>query len=120
MTAIKTAIYSALKASVALAAVVGTKIYSGWPPSTATGARVGFYRVSGQRGTASGLLSQRINELYSIDVFAPTMLETEKAEEAIDAAMNTLYYVVTAEHGPDLYEEDTQLYHKVLRYRVKS
>ena len=120
MKNIKIDINTALKASAALGAIVGLDIYPGWIPRMANLPCCCFYRVFAHRGTADGKMSVHVEELYSIDCFAKTMLETENMEIAIDAAMNTLDWIVTAEHGPDLYEQDTQVYHKVLRYRIKS
>ena len=120
MKAVKIDIVTALKASAALVSLCSTRIYSGWPPSVATYPCVGFYRIAGQKGTADGKLSARTNELYPVDCFALTRLETESMEAAIDAALSGLNWIVTAEHGPDLYEPDTKLFHKVLRYRIKS
>lgn len=125
MKSVKIDIFNALKASVALNAIVGSdpcnikQIFSFYPPSTAVFPCVGFYRISGQVGTADGKLSSNKNELYSIDCMSKSMTVAEDMETAIDAAMNTLNWIVTAEHGPDLYEEDTKVYHKVLRYRIK-
>ena len=124
MKTVKVDIFNALKASTTLNAIVAIKdgvkqIFSGWPPSSAAYPCVGFYRVSGQAGTADGKLSSNKNELYSVDCFAKTMTECEDMEMAIDAAMDTLDWIVTAEHGPDLFEQDTKIYHKVLRYRFK-
>lgn len=96
-----------------------TQIFSFYPPSTAVFPCVGFWRISGQVGTADGKLSGNKNELYSIDCMAKSMTACEDMETAIDLAMDTLDWIVTAEHGPDLYEEDTKVYHKVLRYRIK-
>lgn len=96
------------------------QIFSFYPPTTAVFPCVGFYRVTAQRGSVDGVLSANKNELYSIDCFAKTMTACEDMEIAIDEAMNTLDWMVTAEHGPDLHEEDTKLFHKVLRYRIKS
>lgn len=124
MKQVKIDIFNALKSSVALKAIVAAdskglkQIFSGWPPSTAAYPCVGFYRVSGTRGVADGKLSN-FNELYSIDVFATTMTVTEDALEAIDEAMDTLDYIVIREGDLDLYETDTKVYHKVLRYRIK-
>ena len=120
MKAVKVDIITALKASAALVSLCGTRIFSGWPPSATVYPCVGFYRIAGQKGTADGKLSARTNELSSVDCFAMTMLETESMEAAIDAALSGLNWIVTAEHGPDLYEPDTKIYHKVLRYRIKS
>jgi len=119
---VKVEIAKALKASSTLVALTNGAIYSGWPPLPIVPppAVVGFYRVWGKRGVADGMMSQRIEELYSIDIFAKTMIETENAEIAIDAAMNTLPYIVMAEHGPDFFEQDTKIFHKVLRYVIKS
>jgi len=96
------------------------QIFSFYPPSTAVFPCAGFYRISGQVGSADGKLSSNKNELYSIDCMAKTMTATEDMEIAIDLAMDTLDWIVTAEHGPDLYEETTKVFHKVLRYRIKS
>lgn len=94
------------------------QIFSGWPPTTAIYPCVGFYRVSGTRGIADGKLSN-FDELYSIDIFATTMTATEDALEAIDESMNTLGYIITREGDLDLYETETKVFHKVLRYRIK-
>ena len=120
MKNVKIDIHNALKASTALGAIVGTNIHPGWIPKQAQLPCCCFYRVFAQRGTADGKMSERVDELYSIDCFAKTMLETEDMELAIDAAMNTLDWIVTAEHGPDLFEQDTRIFHKVLRYRIQS
>jgi len=95
------------------------QIFSFYPPSTAVYPCCGFYRISGQSGTADGKLSSNKNELYSVDCFAKTITACEDMEIAIDTAMNTLDWMVTAEHGPDLYEDGTKLFHKCLRYRIK-
>ena len=95
------------------------QIFSFYPPSTAVFPCVGFYRVSGQVGSAGGKLSSNKDELYSIDCMAKSMTACEDMETAIDLAMDTLDWIVTAEHGPDLYEEDKKVFHKVLRYRIK-
>jgi hypothetical protein len=124
MKQVKIDIFSALKASIALNSIVAAdskglkQIFSGWPPTTAIYPCVGFYRVSGTRGIADGRLSN-FDELYSIDVFATTMTATEDALEAIDEVMDTLSYIVTREGDLDLYETDTKVFHKVLRYRIK-
>ena len=122
MREVKIEIVKALKASQTLVGITNNAIYSGWPPMPIKPppAVVGVYRVWGKRGVADGKMSEHIEELYSIDCFAMTMLETEQMEEAIDAAMNTLPYIVIAEPGPDLLEQDTRIYHKVLRYTIKS
>jgi len=121
----KVDIFNALKSSVALNALVGLdtsgikQIFSFYPPSTAVYPCVGFYRISGQVGSADGKLSGNKNELYSIDCFAKSMTACEDMELAIDAAMDTLDYLITAEHVSDLYEDATKLFHKPLRYRLK-
>jgi hypothetical protein len=127
MKQVKIDIFNALKASVALNAIVASdakgikQIFSAWPPSNTLYPRVGFYRVAGGRGTSEdGKMSDKVNELYSVDCFAKTMTETEDMETAIDAAMDTLSWGVTAEYGPDIFEEEEKVYHKVLRYRIKS
>lgn len=125
MRSTKVDIFNALKASVALNALVGSdtsgikQIFSFYPPSTAVYPCVGFYRISGQVGSADGKLSSNKNELYSIDCFAKSMTACEDMELAIDSAMDTLDYMITAEHVSDLYEETTKIFHKPLRYRLK-
>ena len=127
MKSVKVAIFSALKASVALNSIVGVdtsgikQIFSAYPASTAVYPCVGFYRIVGLIEPADGKLSSgNINELYSVDCMAKTMTLTEDMELVINEAMDTLDWIVTAENGPDLYDETTRIFHKVLRYRIKS
>ncbi|MDT8901168.1 hypothetical protein [Anaeroselena agilis] len=105
----------------ALAAKTATlgKVYPGWPPANATYPCAAFYRVAGQRRKIGGVFADT-DELYSVDCFAKTQTETENMELAVDEAMETMPYAVTCEHGPDLYEEEAKVFHKILRYRIKS
>jgi len=125
MKSVKVDIFTALKASTTLLALVGSdtsgikQIFSAYPASTAVYPCVGFYRISGQAGTVDGKISKNKDELYSIDVFSKSMTTAEDIEMAIDDAMNTLDYVITAEHASDLFEETTKIHHKPLRYRFK-
>lgn len=114
MKAIKAAIFAALNHKAAL----GT-VSSSWPPSDAKYPYTSYYRVSGSGENADGVFAAW-EELYSVDCFAKSMTETEDMEAAANDAMNTLPYIVLAEPGPDLYEKETKIFHKVLRYRIKS
>lgn len=107
-------IYNALKQ------IPGISVHTGWIPTGATYPCLSFYQVSGSRGTADGKLSNiNIDELYSIDIFAKSMLATEDIAELVDSAMDTLNYVIIREGSVDLFEPDTKIFHKILRYRFK-
>ena len=95
------------------------QIFSFYPPTNATYPCVGFYRLSGQAGSAGGKISKNKNELYSIDCFGTNATVLENIEMAIDKAMDTLEYTVTTEHMSDIYEDGTKIFHKLLRYRIK-
>lgn len=114
MKPIKAAIAAALSSQSALG-----KVVPGWPETFAVFPCTAFYRVSGSGDAADGVLAE-FDELYSVDCFAKTVEAIENMELAANTAMDTLPYIVLAEHGPDLYEKDTKVHHKVLRYRIKS
>lgn len=115
MKNVKEAIYGALSGKTVLG-----DVSSAWPSGSASKyPYTTVYRVSGNGTKLDGKLKD-FDELYSVDLFAKTMTETENMEIAVNDAVDTLPYAITAEHGADLYEPDTGIYHKVLRFRVKS
>lgn len=115
MKNVKEAIFEALSGKTVLG-----DVSSAWPSGKASNyPYTTVYRVSANVSKVDGSLKD-FDELYSIDPFAKTMTETENMELAANEAMDTLPFAVTAEHGADLYEPDTGIYHKVLRFRVKS
>lgn len=114
MKAVKIAMKAALKAQPTLG-----RIFVGWPQCSAPCPCTAFYRISGSATAADGELAG-FDELYSVDLFGRTVDEIENMELAANTAMNTLPYIVLAEHGPDLFEETAQVHHKVMRYRIKS
>lgn len=115
MKNVKEAIYEALSGKTVLG-----DVSSAWPSGSASNyPYTTVYRVSAIVSKIDGSLKD-FDELYSVDLFAKTMTEVENMELAVNEAMDTLPYAVSAEHGTDLYETDTSIYHKVLRFRVKS
>lgn len=115
MKNVKEAIYEALSGKTVLG-----DVSSAWPSGSASNyPYTTCYRVSGNGSKLDGKLKD-FDELYSVDLFAKTMTETEDMEIAVNEAMDILPYAVTAEHGADLHEPDTGIFHKVLRFRIKS
>jgi len=80
---------------------------------------INFWQVTGTSSIADGKMCE-FKEIYSFDIFAKTMIETENIALVINAILNEMNYVISMNNNTDLFEEDTKIYHKALRYKILS
>ena len=92
---------------------------TGWIPTNATFPCIAFYQTAGTNELIDGKM-QNETESYSIDIFAKSMIETEDILNLVDNELNKLDYLIVRTLNQDLYEQDTKIFHKVLRYQIKA
>ena len=113
-----------LKASAALAAIVGTRISDAWPSSTAVFPCVSYLQVSGIGEVADGK-TIGFDEIYQISLFAKpatgqsaTMVLENMAEAVLDVADELGMSMVG---NSDLVLDDgSGIKHKPLRFRYAT
>lgn len=112
----RTKLYNALKTIPALG-----KVQSGWGVTLGTFPATIIYQAAGtSRMVADGVFTGNI-EIWSIDCFAKTLLECDNMEEAVDTALRGLDgCLISKMQSTDLFEAETKVHHKVLRYQIKN
>lgn len=109
-------IYNALKGNAALG-----KVQTAWGSTITVYPTTIIYQAAGTSRTVSdGVFNGNI-EVWSVDCFAKTVLECDNMEEAVDTALRSLDgCLITKMQATDLFEQDTKVHHKVLRYQIKN
>ena len=110
-------LYSALKASAALTAIVGARITDAWPGTTAVYPCVAYLQVSGIGEVADGK-TIGFDEIYQVSLFAKTGMELENMAAAVLDVADSLGMTMIG--NQDLLLDDGTTRHKPLRFRYKT
>lgn len=114
MLSIKSAVLTALQTSTALSTLYGNKFYFHFPPSF-TNLPVGSYFEVDNIGNLYADNQEIGSEIiFQIDLWGKTSLTNYAL--AVDSVMTTLDF--TRITSQDLFENDTLIYHKSMRYRL--
>ncbi|WP_051570333.1 tail completion protein gp17 [Paenibacillus ehimensis] len=113
---IKTEIRQALLNNAALVSLLGgPRVYQLAAPRADEYPRITFFEVTNYDSEFADDGAYASDVTVQIDVWAKDSTSTIAAE--IDVTMKGLGYFRTS--GADLYEDDTKVYHKALRYRTQ-
>lgn len=119
MIDLKPTVYTALKNDPALSAVIAGRVFFMQVPTTVSidnGPCITYYEQNNSpalRGDERELGSESV---FVIDVWSKG--NTSVIAQAVDNVMIGLRFV--REFSGDLYETDTGVYHKSMRYRIKT
>ena len=121
MKNVKIDIFNALKTNQTLKdyGIESKQINVGNVPIISNLPTINFWQVTGTSSSASGKMCQ-FREVFSFDIFAYTVLETENIALEINNILDEMKYVITMVGNTDQFEEDTKIYHKSLRYKILS
>ena len=114
MQNIKSTVLSALQTATALATLYGEKFYFFNPPDFLN-LPVGTYFELDNIGNLYADDTEAGSEIvFQIDLWSKTSLSI--LAQGVDDVMTSLDFSRIA--APDLYEKDTKIYHKSMRYRI--
>lgn len=111
MITLKSAIYVALTGDKALE---GVDIYAEKAPAGSKYPRVTYFEVTNYDARFADDKTYVVMLIYQIDVWSRTNPDPIAVE--VDRIMKTIGFV--AHNRIDLYEDDTKIYHRALRYRI--
>ena len=94
---------------------LGIQSFYGWYDKDINETHVTFTLISDNEDNYSDDEAESVNYLIQIDIWSKENMEDLK--KTIKDAMKTLDNC-TYSNGADLYEDDTQIYHKALRFNV--
>ncbi|WP_334111255.1 DUF3168 domain-containing protein [Thermodesulfitimonas autotrophica] len=116
MINVKPDVVAALKADATLAGLVGNRIYFHYPPVEAAYPCISYYELNNRPFypfySAGQTLAAEI--ILVVDVWAKG--STSAIADAVNKVMEGLQFM--REFACDLYEVDTGVYHKTMRYRI--
>lgn len=101
-------LYSDLTGDAGVSAVVGSRVYPGVLPDTASYPAIA-YRVISATVIGGVCKARRVQ----VDVYAQTYSDVKDGRDAVEALADGKAAWQYLE-GPDLYEEDTKLYHQAI------
>lgn len=114
MINIKPDVVTALKTDAILAGLVGDRIYFYYPPVEAAYPCISYYELD-NRPALYGDNQELASEItFVIDIWAKA--STTAIADAVNRIMTGLGFV--REFAGDLYEQDTGVFHKHMRYRI--
>ena len=114
MQSIKSAVLTALQTNSALSTLYGQKFYFHYPPDFLN-LPVGTYFELGNVGNIFADNQEIGSEIiFQIDLWGNSSLTSYAL--GVDSAMTSLDFTRIA--APDLYEKDTKIFHKSMRYRL--
>ena len=120
-TDVKTEIRAALVANAQLVALVGTdasgavRIYQLAAPNAEEFPRITYFEIDNSDTAFADDVAYASDVLVQVDVWSKGSTSAIAGE--VDKTMKELGYSRTG--APDLYEPDTRVYHKALRYRAQ-
>ena len=94
---------------------LGISSFYGWYDKDINETHVTFTLISDNEDNYSDDEAESVNYLAQVDIWSKENMEDLK--KTIKLAMKTLDNC-TYSNGSDLYEDDTQIYHKALRFNV--
>lgn len=126
MATIEEAIYAKLNGDVNISALVSTRIYPLKMPDKTPMPAITYFRVSGPRVEHFQGSSTLAHPLYQIDAWGKTLREvinlSSKIRNALQGYAGTIASVriqgILFENDTDLYEEDTETYHRAMDFRI--
>jgi hypothetical protein len=114
MLSIKSAVLTALQTNSAMSTLYGQKFYFQYPPDFLN-LPVGSYFELGNIGNLYADNQEIGSEIiYQIDLWSKASLTAYAL--GVDSAMTSLDF--TRIQSIDMYEEDTRIYHKSMRYKI--
>lgn len=114
ITDVKVTVRNALIANADLVALLGgQRVYQLSAPNALEYPRITFFEVVNRDSEFADDLSIASEIVMQIDVWSKG--STSAIAKQVDITMKSLGYVRSS--APDLYEEDTKVYHKPMRYR---
>lgn len=126
MASIEDAIYGKLNADANVTAIVGNRIFPIKMPDRTAMPAISYARVTGPRVESFQGSSTLAHPLYQIDCWAKThrqMIDlAAKVRNSLQGFQGTVASVkiqgILFENDMDLYEEDTETYHRALDFRI--
>lgn len=116
ITDIKIEVRAALLANAALVALLGgQRVYQLAAPNAEEYPRITFFEVDNFDSAFADDAPYGSTVVPQIDVWSKG--STSEIAKEVDKSMKSLGYVRTS--APDLYEQDTKVYHKAMRFRAQ-
>ncbi|SDD27000.1 Protein of unknown function [Paenibacillus sp. UNCCL117] len=116
ITDVKAILHAALLGNQALVSLLGgTEIYQLVSPKSETYPRVTYFEVNNRDSFFADDTPIASDIVLQVDIWSKG--STSAIAKEVDRTMKELGYTRTS--GADLYEEDTKVYHKALRYRTR-
>lgn len=115
MINIKPAVVAALKEDVDLIGLLGgPRIYFQAAPNAKEFPRITYYELDNHGSLYADDMEQASEILIVIDIWHT--VKTSEIAQAVDKLMTGLGFV--REFASDLYEDDTKIFHKTMRFRI--
>lgn len=114
MLSIKSAVLTALQTNSAMTTLYGQKFYFHFPPDFLNLPVGSYFELSNLGNLFADNQEIGSEIIYQIDLWGKTSLTNYAL--GVDSAMTSLDF--TRIQSIDLYETDTKIYHKSLRYRL--
>jgi hypothetical protein len=112
MLSIKSAVVTALQSATALSTMTG--IYPNYPPNFISLPSVSYFEIANNVSLSADNQEIAAGITYQIDLWGKSSLTAYA--QAVDSIMTGLEFARVA--CEDLYETDTKIIHKAMRYRV--
>lgn len=112
MLSIKTAVLTALCSASGLSTITG--FYLSYPPSFTSLPVLSYFELDNVGGLYADNVEIGAEMIYQIDLWGRSSLTA--LAQAVDTVMVSLDFARIA--SVDLYETDTQIFHKAMRYRL--
>lgn len=116
MKNIKTTVVSTLKADTAIKGYVSDRVIFYALPDSPVFPCITYYEQNNSPALVGDGKELTSESVIVIDIWATG--STTAIAQAVDSVMASLYFV--REFAGDLYETDTGVYHKSMRYRIKT
>lgn len=116
MIDLKPTLYQALKNDPALSALIAGRVIFMSLPAEPTFPCITYYEQNNSPALVGDERELASESVFVIDVWSKG--NTTAIAQAVDAVMTGLHFV--REFATDLYENDTGVYHKSMRYRHKT
>lgn len=114
MINIKPKVVAALKADAALTEFVGDRIYYYYPPVEAAYPCISYYELDNRPALYGDNQELASEIMIVVDIWSKG--STSNIADAVARVMKSLRFI--REFAGDLYEADTGVYHKTMRYRI--